>query len=417
MFTWMKRYNIPFWILSFVLAVILWLYVTAMSDSETYKEISGIRPKFIGVETLLAEQDLEIIAGLDTTVSLTLRGRRTDLALCNENNIELTVNVADITNVGRSNLTYTEKLPVSGPTIVARSNSYIGLVTDRLISRDLRVEAILDGCTFAPNYLLTKSELSPESVRVRGPSATLNKLSHIAVYPQKQDIDRTVTLPLPFAVIDTEGNAVPQDDLTFDTEDILLTLRVSMRKEVALAINIVEGGGALARNAIYTISPETVQLIGDPAVLEGINTIVLGNIDLAQVVQETRQSFPIVIPNNTENLSGVQNADVTVEIRGLETARHNVDNITIVGARPPTGYEAKLVTQMLQILIRGPKESVDLVPVHNIRVVADLTDVILSPGNLVTVTARVYIDGYADVGAVGEQRVVIDVVPITRTAE
>ena len=74
----------------------------------------------------------------------------------------------------------------------------------------------------------------------------------------------------------------------------------------------------------------------------------------------------------------------------------------------PKGYTADLVTQSLDITLRGPEESVKNVTSDNIRIVADLSEISNTVGTY-TVRAKVYVDGYSDVGAVGDNFVTVTV--------
>ncbi len=405
---WFTPRNLVYAGLSLLISVMLWLYVMAVSDPETKIDITGIRPTFVGADTLLAERDLQVVSGLDQTITMTIQGKRTDLAKITAQNIQVTVNLDEITSAGAYNLAYTEKLPVEGPTVVDRSTMYIRVRTDKMISRTFQLGYDLDGSSFAENYVFEEASFENPEVVVTGLTDQVNKIARAIVRPSRQDINKTVTLPLPIVLLDAEGREIRSEELTLDRTEAKLTLHISMVKEVPLAVELLEGGGALTRHVTYTVSPATIKLSGDPAVLEGINVITLGTIDLAHVINSAKESYPIVIPNDITNMSGNVSAEVSVEIKGLSVKNFDVDNITLANAVPPDGYEVVLLTNTLTIMVRGSQESLALITEHNIRVVADLDGIALASGQQV-VAAKVIIDGYSDVGAVGEQKVFIEV--------
>ena len=183
------------------------------------------------------------------------------------------------------------------------------------------------------------------------------------------------------------------------------TVPINMTKEVALAVSLVEGGGATEANAVVDISPKVLTVTGDAELLQGVNRIALGAIDLASFEQSYTVTYPIPLPNGAENLSGEKEATVTVSIRGLVTRPIITTNITFVNVSD--GYEAFKVTQYKEVVIRGPAEIVALVAPDNVQLVADLSDI----GNAVgrySVPTTVYISGYSGVGVIaGNYNVVV----------
>jgi hypothetical protein len=83
----------------------------------------------------------------------------------------------------------------------------------------------------------------------------------------------------------------------------------------------------------------------------------------------------------------------------LETKRLVTTNISFINVSD--GYRAKKITQYKEVLIRGPKEIIDLIDSSNIRIVGDLADI----GNAVgrySVPTTVEILGYREAGVIGD---------------
>ena len=70
------------------------------------------------------------------------------------------------------------------------------------------------------------------------------------------------------------------------------------------------------------------------------------------------------------------------------------------------GYEAVLISESIDVQIRGTAEQLDNLKEEHIRAVADLTDYDESTGNFMPVV-KIVVDGIPDVGAVGENTVSI----------
>ena len=187
-----------------------------------------------------------------------------------------------------------------------------------------------------------------------------------------------------------------------------MTMPVGYIKEIPLTVELISGGGATDANARYEIEPKSVILAGDKALLDAYNTITLDPIDLSQVVSTATFERKIPISSELTNLSNVTAATVTVTVSGLATRTISVGADRIEFINGPEGYNVTAVNQSVSVLLRGVQESLDLVMENNIRIVANLENVSASAGTY-KVSAAVYVDGFDDVGAVGEYKLIVSV--------
>ena len=168
----------------------------------------------------------------------------------------------------------------------------------------------------------------------------------------------------------------------------------------------IEGAGATKANTKISIEPNTVTLAGDSAILSGLNRITLGTIDLTDFTSTFTETYPIAIDNELRNVTGVTKAKVTVEIVGLETESFLVTNISYTGASEGTAVE--LLTESMEVVIRGTAEQLEQIKAEHIRAVADLSDFKDSTGQFMP-TAKIYVDGVTDVGAVGVYPISVEI--------
>ena len=138
----------------------------------------------------------------------------------------------------------------------------------------------------------------------------------------------------------------------------------------------------------------------------GMNKIILATIDLTDFSSTFTETYTIPIDNELKNTTGVTKATVTVEIVGLETKTFRVTNFSCINATE--GYEADIITESKEITLRGTPEALAQIKDENIRAVADLTDYKESTGTYMP-QVRVYVDGFTDVGAIGENTISIEI--------
>ena len=173
-----------------------------------------------------------------------------------------------------------------------------------------------------------------------------------------------------------------------------------------LTVDLIPGGGATADNVTVDIEPRTLMVAGSAEILDQLDRISLGEIDLSKVFGTLTQSMTINLDPSLTNVSGTTEAKVTVTVEGLVTRTLEAGNIEIINK--PSGYEITRNTQSCTVLIRGTQEAVDAVTASQVRIVADLSNLDLSTGSR-TVPVKVYLDGSSEVGVVGEYNISISV--------
>ena len=137
-----------------------------------------------------------------------------------------------------------------------------------------------------------------------------------------------------------------------------------------------------------------------------MNKIILATIDLTDFSSTFTETYTIPIDNGLRNTTGETKATVTIEIVGLETKTFRVSNFSCTNVTE--GYEADIITESKEITLRGTPEVLAQIRNENIRAVADLTDYKESTGTYMP-TVKIYVDGFTDVGAIGEKENTISV--------
>lgn len=170
-------------IVAFLLALVLWAYtVTYISPekTQTYRDI----PVNFTAKNVLEANGLILTGGMDQTVSLTIRGNRTDLAKLNSENIKITASLGSITESGVNEVSYTISYPdtVAGGDL-AVEGKYPGklkIQTGLANTKTLSVSVKTEG-TLPEGYLLENAEAEVDSVSVFGPAEEINQISKAEV--------------------------------------------------------------------------------------------------------------------------------------------------------------------------------------------------------------------------------------------
>ena len=401
-------------LLAIVCAIALWFYVAATEETEVSDNITDIPVTFIN-EEVLEENGLMISAGMEQTATLKVYGPVSDLAKLNQDKekIRLTIDVSKITSPGEQKMAYDVDLPSAYETSVTVQGLYPGNVAFT-VSRNIRKEIFVEGKftgTLAEEYMRGNFEFLPGKISVSGEESEVNRISHALVTVGGEELKTTVTGNVGFELIDYQGEILTDIDVICSVDTVTFTLPVIKTAEVPLAVKWVTGGGITRQNldryVSYEINPKQIVVSGSEDDLEPLTEIILGEIDLGNIVGTDTIQFEIPINDALDNISGITTATVTVVIHDLESKIMEADNIQL--SRIPEGFTAESVTQTLQVLVRGEKDALDLILPLNLRVVADLSGVDPMSGRY-TVPVKVYLDGTTKVGVVGDDyKIVVDI--------
>ena len=118
-------------------------------------------------------------------------------------------------------------------------------------------------------------------------------------------------------------------------------------------------------------------------------------------------NYDIPIPEGTELTEGEASVTVTVVVDGVSERRVTTSNFAVENA--PEGFVAELVTERLEILLRGLDTELDALSGENLLVTADLSGI--QGAGSYTVPATVTINGYSNVGVKGNYQVIVSVAP------
>lgn len=399
-------------VLACILSVILWLYVASYANTDMEAELTGLEINYVGGDDILRDRKLLVTEQDQQSVSLTILGKRNVISAINKDEVQVSVDLTDIRSTGVYEKVYTVTFPDSvkedAVLIVKRNPEFVKVNIDKLSSRPVEVRGDFEG-SVQEGYMQEPITYEPATITVSGPEEVVSHIKCAHVVLDRENLNRTVTGSVSYTLLDYEDKPVDLTELTVDVSTVQYTIPIVMLKDIVLTVDLIEGGGAKETNAVVDIKPNVLTVTGDAELLQGINRITLGAIDLAAFEQSYTVTYPIPLPNGAENLSGDKEATVTVSIRGLVSRRIITTNISFINVSQ--GYVANPITQYKEVVIRGPAEIVSLVAQENVQLVADLSDY----GNAVgrySVPTTVYITGYSEAGVVaGNYNVVVSLEP------
>ena len=393
-------------LLAAVIAFGLWLYVITVEQPESEETYYDI-PVVLQNETVLAERGLMIVSERPE-VTLRLAGSRTNLNQLNESNINVIANVNSIVTPGTHELTYSVSYPGSVPAgSITRQSSTPDMITlkvENKITKQVNVVPEYVG-SVAEGLIADKENVAIDfaAIEVSGPESVLSQITQAKIQVDLEGRTETVVGEYTYTLCNDAGEPVDSQWVTTNVEAVNLTLVIQRVKEVALKVHVVDGGGATWLTSSITVEPKTILISGSEALLEDLEVLELGTVNLGELAADTVLNMPITLPEGITNETGIMEAVVDVKFPNLRTTGMSVDNIQLINI--PQGMKAELVTQVLEVKLRGPAALIEGIQEENVVVTVDLTDA--QPGTD-KYTAQIIVgNAFSGVGALNTYTVMV----------
>lgn len=406
-----KIYNSKaFWaIISLLASLAIWIYITSVETEEFKQTFRGVKIELVG-EDILRDTKNMVITDLDTnTVVLEIVGPRRIVGSLDSDQLVAQVDVSKLSRAAFTSQTYTIKYPdgtdISNLKVNRKTPETVNFMVSTQTSKSIQVRGSFDG-SLAEGYTAETPLFEPSTITITGAEAYIKNVAYAWVSFGESEVSSTYEVETGYTLMDQNGDPCSTTGITFSDEVVLAKLPVLILKEVKLDVNIIEGAGATAQNTVVTIEPSSITLAGDSAILSGMNKITLDTIDLTDFSTSFSDVYTIPLDNNIKNTTGIKEAKVTVEITGLATKVFTVNNISCTNVTD--GYTADIISKSLEISLRGNEEILGQIKNENIRAVADLADYKESTGTYMP-TVKIYVDGFTDVGALGENTISIEI--------
>lgn len=391
-------------IFSLLAAIVCWLYVDLSRTIEAKIPIYNIPVSFIGEESL-ADEGL-LIVGETPTINIVVSGPRSVITKLNRDNVIITATVSQITEAG----VYSVDCPIDLPSsitstsdstvhISSRSASAVDVTVVKMVSKSIPIRPEFTG-SVAENRFYDENSfvLQQKELEISGEKSVVDTVSYAKVVLTETELTDTWTGWLNVILCDQEGQELSTDNLTLEADTISVAFYVECQKEVPLTVEFSSGGGATKENADYTIDPETILVSGQEVVLDNLEKISLGTVDLSQIITTGEYTFDINLPAGVSSKESIKTATVQVSITGLETRRITTNKIQLINA--PEEYRF-LHDDSMDIRIRGRAEDFSMLMNDDVQVTLDLSQVDLAAGTTVNVPATVEIVGISELGILG----------------
>lgn len=392
-------------IASILVAVAIWVYVDVEKAPERTKTIRDIPVEFSGESTTLADKNLMLLSGYDTTVDLTIKGTKRELVKINKDNVRLVASTSSIDSVGvhtlRWDVVYPDGVQSSALSVDWASKYKVTVTVGELYTKEVPVNCVVTG-TVADGYFTGETVLDPTTLVLRGQRDDLLNVAYAKLTVDISDATRSVIQTESVQLYDNDDNPVDNSNIRTNASLIQAKVPVLTTKEVSLAVELSGVPGSAGQSIKTTITPSSVRLIGEADVLENIDEIVLATLYIEDLDIWQQNSYVVTAPDGTWLANSNEVATVEITMEGIEEKTVTVDTFSYTNM--PSGLCAE-VQDTLDVRLWGLSEELAELKADAITATVDLSSVTETGSCRVPVTVTV--SGYRDVAVKGSYEVTV----------
>ena len=392
-------------IASILVAIAVWVYVDVEKAPDRTKTIRDIPVEFSGESTTLADKNLMLLSGYDTTVDLTIKGPKRELVKISKDNVRLVASTSSIDSVGVHTLRwdpiYPDGVQSSALTVDWASKYKVTVTVGELYTKEVPVNCTVTG-QVADGYFTGETVLDPTSLVLRGQRDDLLNVAYAKLTVDISGATRSVIQTESVQLYDNDDNPVDNSNIRTNASLIQAKVPVLTTKEVSLAVELSGVPGVAGQSIKTTVSPTSVRLIGEADVLENINEIVLATLYIEDLELWQQNSYVVTAPDGTWLANSNEVATVEISMEGIEETTVTVDAFSYTNV--PSGLYPEVMGS-LDVRLWGLSDELAKLDASALTATADLSSV-TEPGSY-RVPVSVTISGYRDVAVKGSYEVTV----------
>ena len=386
-----------------LVAFFIWFYAMS-TDIVTLEKDFTIPVKFENETTLFEKTGWSVLSGRDSSIVVTLKGKRNIVTQITESDIYAFVDVSAVESAGRQTL----DIKVNAPTeceIVNTSVSSLSPYIDKKITKNVPVKVVYADYVVSSEYQLDDPVTSLEEVAVTGPESELRKVASAQTELSLGNITQTINTVSNLVIVDENGEVIESPYITLATKTVGVTVKLYAVKNVPLEVDY-KYGYFNKNNVKISISPSDISLRGEPSVLEKIDSIKVATLDEKSFLTNTTQSVAISIPEGVTAITAEETAVISVEHKNTSTKQISVSNIVLENHG---GLNCELQTESVNVMLRGPYSLLSKIKEGDISVVADMMNYTSSGTTVVPVTIKFSSDYESKVYELGSYSVTVNI--------
>jgi len=377
-----KASNIIALAVCFVIAFLVWFYVMQTESPEYQETFVRVPVAVENVSQLTSVSKLSVISGWDHTVSVTVKGRKSDIAKISEKDLRLYVDVSGFDRSGEQSVEVKAVIP-GLLQLVSVSPATVSIVVDEVITKEVPVSPKINQAKYDVDSELGEPKATPEFVEVTGPKSVVEQIESASVSLSLGDVTASVVAVAPFELVDAKGDKIENPYIRTNVQSVTVTVPLYTKKTVPVVVDY-RYGYLDETNSKVTVTPSSVTIKGEAALVAAVESVKTYEFDEKTHGDKKKVDWLLLLPDGIETVNGIEKVEVSIEYLDTETVTIKgigLSNITFEN-RTTSQYAWSLSYWDTEISVRGPKDVIEKLTADDIHIFAYIDDSTLTAGRL-----------------------------------
>lgn len=394
-------------------AIVIWFIMSITLYSSVNKTIYNVPVTINPEESYAKNYGLEPIDFEGETVNVKVSGKRYEIGNLKPDDIKATVAVIGVTTSGEHTLGINIS-PNTGKNfdVVSTSKSTVTVTFDKMMTKEFVISAEAPFYTVPTDYIQESPVANPQTVEITGPQQQIERISRVVARTEnKESITSSISVNVPTLFLYNSDNIkLDTTKLKFSTNNFYVDMRVNKVKEVPFNFEIQYAPPNFDSSGLkFDYSQSYIQIAGEESVIDSINEINLGYVDLRNVNLDSKFDFDVSLDSGISNLSAISKVSISIDASKLSQKTFSIskDQIHVIGA--PSQYDVSVQSVGIEnVVLEGPSDIISKVNPEDVIAQVDLSKEEIIPNNY-TKAVTIYCPNYNSVWSYGTKDVTLTV--------
>jgi len=394
--------------LSLTLALVAWMYVTMVIQTNTEQTISGVPVDFSYGSISYTQQGLSIVKQPEYTVSVVASGDGYLIGNLNEDDFIVYPDYSSVKGSGKVTLRLNVRCTAAGSNAIdvalKKDNRTVDVIFDTVGDVTLPITVATRNIAIEEGYILNRAVALPGEVTLSGPVSELEKVASVVAEISASDtLQENTQLTVPLKYLDADGSEIEFTYVTSDAKEAEVSLTVYKLAELPITVNFVNTPLGFDDSVLkYSLSRDSLRVAGPADMVDRLGELSVGTIDLTTFALDKVYELPVSLPNGIVSQENLKRINVSFDCSGLTTKLLNLPAETAVEVvNLPSGYTFTVEDErILNVELCGPPEILEGLTAQSVvaRIDADDLSLVLGQQNI---AVSIYVPSAPQVFAVG----------------
>lgn len=392
-------------VLSVVVSVLVWVVVAYNIDTTIPSTIRDI-PVIVNTgDSNLQRLELSPVTDVDEfTVDIEVIGPRATVGNIKPSEIQVEAKLNNVTAPGTYELTL-EVIDIRNRQfeIKAVYPETIQIRFDHTVTKKFDIDLKTSGVHILDGYIMEEEYLYPTAVEVTGPATEMEQIAGAsAELILNQPISESATYDVPIVLIDDNGDAVESPYFKTSSDTTAVTMPVLKKKVIPVTFDYVNVPDGFDVDIIdYVITPSEVEIAGPENMLDTMNELHLGYIDMRTLAPDMNMFYNMSLPPSFISVEDIDEINLQFKPDKFAEKELNIDSDSIYVINASDKYEVTIQSKSVSgVIVYGPVEHLDNITEKDLIAQINMSRLEYKIGQ-VTVPVDIVIPGKSDCWAYG----------------